>query len=193
MKKNWEEIANRPTPELQKKEKVTAENEEPHEVEALDLLDKEQCNEKLTAAEKKAEEFQEKYLRAFADLKNAHLRAERDVENAHKYSIEKFAFAILPVIDNLERTMEIKITDNVVLQNIHAGVELTLKSFMDVLQKFDITQLNPINETFDPKKHSAVAVQENATVPPNTVLQVLQKGYLLKDRLLRPAMVIVSK
>lgn len=194
--KKWEEIAKRSEEEIQQAtievEKQEAEKTN-DKTEEIDFLTHDKCSAKLTAMEKKAEEYQQNYTRALAELKNMQTRTERDIANAHKYGIEKFANELLPVVDNLERTLEIKVEGNPLLINIHAGIELTLKSFIEALQKFGVTQLNPINETFNPQYHSAISVQENASVKPNTVLQVLQKGYLLKDRLLRPAMVIVAK
>jgi len=189
----WEKIAKNSEEQQQTEQNIEATDQQTNEAEAIDFLSREQCSTELTAMEKKAEEYLQNYTRVLAELKNVQNRADRDIANAHKYSIEKFAMELLPVVDNLERTLDIQATDNQLLINIHKGVELTLKSLMEALQKFGVTQLNPINEIFNPQFHSAISVQDNPSAKTNTVLQVLQKGYLLKDRLLRPAMVIVAK
>lgn len=155
---------------------------------------------KLTEAEQLAHKNWNDALKVQAEMQNFQRRIERDVANAHKYAIEKIAFELLTVVDNLERCLESKIVasdggdvTNGVLNNVYVGVELTLKMFLDVLHKFDVKQINPVQENFSPDYHTAMAVREDANVKPNTVLQVIQKGYMLKDRLLRPALVVVSK
>jgi molecular chaperone GrpE len=148
---------------------------------------------KLTEAEAKANDYFNKLLRSQAELENILRRTERDIANAHKYSLEKFAFDLLPVIDNLERCLGIKIPESDHLKDFYAGIELTLKMFLDSLQKYGITVINPLEQIFDPTFHTAIKTEDHPSAQPNTVIQVLQKGYLLKDRLLRPALVIVAK
>lgn len=153
---------------------------------------------KLTATEVELNKVRSDWLRMQAEMANILRRSERDVANAHKYGMEKFTLELLPIIDNLERSLEVQIPEAnsesiEAVKNLHTGVELTLKMFLTVLKKFAIEQLNPVGEVFNPTYHTAMTVQEKPGVKPNTVLQVLQKGYLLKDRLLRPAAVIVSK
>ena len=133
-------------------------------------------------------------LRAQADAINAQRRAELDVEKARKFALERFANDLLPVVDNLERALEASAgSDAEGVAAVVEGVELTLKSLVDVLAKNGVTPVDPHGEPFDPQVAQAMSMIENPDVEPNTVIAVMQKGYLLKDRLLRPAMVMVSK
>lgn len=166
-----------------------------------------ELQQKLTEAEQAVSKHWQDLLMAQADLTNFQRRAERDISNAHKYSLEKMALELLVVVDNLERCLESKVSlanldaatgeevsaSSIAVNNIYTGVELTLKMFLEVLQKFGIKQFNPLRETFDPELHTAMAVREEPGAKPNSVLQVIQKGYMLKDRLLRPALVIVAQ
>jgi molecular chaperone GrpE len=132
-------------------------------------------------------------LRAQADAQNVQRRAEQDVERARKFALERFAGELLPVVDNLERALESAAGDEEAVKPIAEGVELTLKSFMDALGKFNIEVVDPQGEPFDPNLHQAVSMVENPDVEPNSVIAVMQKGYTLNGRLVRPAMVMVSK
>lgn len=132
-------------------------------------------------------------LRAQADAQNAKRRAEMDVEKARKFALESFARELLPVVDNLERALEAASGEEAAAGPIAEGVELTLKSLMDALQKFHIEPVNPEGEPFDPELHQAMTMVPNPEVEPNTVIAVMQKGYTLHSRLVRPAMVMVSK
>jgi molecular chaperone GrpE len=138
-------------------------------------------------------EIKEQSLRVAAEAQNQRRRAERDVENAHKFALEKFANALLAVGDNLERTLDAADRENDAVKPLLEGVELTHKGFVDVLEKFQIQQLNPVGEPFDPQVHQAMTMIDNPDAEPNTVLFVMQKGYTLSGRLLRPAMVAVAK
>lgn len=149
--------------------------------------------EKLTETEAKVTEYWDKALRLQAELENMQRRAERDLANAHKYGIEKFTRELLIIVDNLERSLQTKTTTPENLKDFYAGVELTLKLFLETLQKFGITQINPQGELFNPEQHTAISVKEDAARPNNTIIEVIQKGYWLNDRLLRPAMVVVCK
>ncbi|CEG57604.1 nucleotide exchange factor GrpE [Legionella fallonii] len=147
--------------------------------------------EQLTLAEQKAHENWEKSVRAVAELDNVRRRMEREVANAHKYGMEKLITALLPVIDSLEQALQIaEKSDDVAM---HEGLDLTMKLFTDVLQKFDVARIDPVGEVFDPQQHEAMSIQEVPGTPPNTVVTVFQKGYKLSDRVIRPARVIVSK
>ena len=160
-------------------ESVDVETDELSEVEAL--------QEEVAMAKDAA-------LRAQADAINAQRRAELDVEKARKFALERFANDLLPVVDNLERALEASAgSDAVGVAAVVEGVELTLKSLVDVLAKNGITPVDPHGEPFDPQVAQAMSMIENPDVEPNTVIAVMQKGYSLKDRLLRPAMVMVSK
>ena len=132
-------------------------------------------------------------LRAQAEAQNIKRRAEQDVEKARKFALERFAGELLPVVDNLERALESASGDDEAIKPIAEGVELTLKSFMDVLGKQNIEMVDPQGEPFDPNLHQAMSMIENNEVEPNTVIAVMQKGYTLNGRLVRPAMVMVSK
>ncbi|MFT4767401.1 MAG: molecular chaperone GrpE [Glaciecola sp.] len=139
------------------------------------------------------ERAKDQALRAQADTQNAQRRAEQDVEKARKFALERFCSELLPVVDNLERALEAINSDDPALGSIAEGVDLTLKSFVGALSKFQIEQLDPVGEPFDPQHHQAMSMIENPDAEPNTVLAVMQKGYTLNGRLVRPAMVMVSK
>jgi molecular chaperone GrpE len=132
-------------------------------------------------------------MRAQADVQNIRRRAEQDVEKAHKYGQEKLVSDLLPVVDNLERALAAITADDEVLKSLVEGVELTLRSFQDTLQKHSIVALDPHGEPFDPQVHQAMAMVDAPDAEPNTVVNVFQKGYTLHGRLVRPAMVVVSK
>lgn len=139
------------------------------------------------------ERLNDRTLRAQADAQNARRRAEQEMEKARKYALERFAGELLPVVDNLERALEAASGDDEAIKPIAEGVELTLKSFQDVLRKFQVEPVDPVGEPFDPQRHQAMSLIDNPDAQPNTVLAVMQKGYTLNERLLRPAMVVVSK
>jgi len=132
-------------------------------------------------------------MRAQAEAQNVKRRAEQDVEKARKFALEQFARELLPVVDNLERALEATSGGGEAVKAIAEGVDLTLKSFQDALQKSHIEVIDPQGEPFDPNLHQAMSMVENAEVEPNSVIAVMMKGYTLNGRLLRPAMVMVSK
>lgn len=132
-------------------------------------------------------------LRAQADAQNFKRRSEQDVEKARKFALEGFAKELLPVADNLERALEATEGGDEAVKAIAEGVELTLKSFRDALKKFHVEVVDPQGEPFDPNLHQAMSMVENNDVEPNSVIAVMMKGYTLNGRLLRPAMVMVSK
>lgn len=131
-------------------------------------------------------------LRSQAEIQNIRRRAERDVESAHKFGLEKFANQLLPVVDNLQRALDAIDTNDESQKAIYEGIDLTLKSFLDVLAQFKIEAIDPSGEPFDADYHQAVSMVPSPDVEPNTVLEVFQKGYKLNGRLMRPAMVVVS-
>jgi molecular chaperone GrpE len=138
-------------------------------------------------------EAKDQVIRAAADSQNTRRRAEKDVEGARRYALEKFSADLLPVVDNLERALASTAGDDDALKPIVEGVELTLKSFIDVLAKYKVEQINPEGEPFDPQLHQAVGMVPNPDVEPNSVLHVAQKGYSLNGRVIRAAMVMVAK
>ncbi|ADM97113.1 nucleotide exchange factor GrpE [Dickeya dadantii] len=135
----------------------------------------------------------ESALRARAEMENIRRRAELDVEKAHKFALEKFAGEMLPVIDNLERALEMADKSNEALSGMIEGVELTLKAMLSAVNKFGIEVVADVNVPFNPEIHQAMTLLESADHAPNHVMMVMQKGYTLNGRLLRPAMVAVSK
>lgn len=132
-------------------------------------------------------------LRAQAEAQNARRRAEQDIEKAHKFGQEKIVNDLLPVVDNLERAVAAANVEDEAIKPVIEGIELTLKSFVDALKRHSVEVVNPVGEPFDPQNHQAISAVENGEVEPNTVLDVFQKGYTLHGRLVRPAMVVVSK
>ena len=134
----------------------------------------------------------EQLLREQAEMQNVRRRAQRDVESAHKYALEKFASELLSVVDNLERAIEAIDADDESQKAVAEGLELTLKTFIDVLAKYNVEPVEPEGQPFDADLHQAVSTVPNNEVEPNTVINVFQKGYTLNGRLIRPAMVVVS-
>ncbi|MFM2482920.1 nucleotide exchange factor GrpE [Celerinatantimonas sp. YJH-8] len=132
-------------------------------------------------------------VRAQAEVENVRRRAAQDVDKAHRFALEKFAGELLPVIDNLERALQAADPEQEILKPMIEGVDLTLKSFLSAVAKFGIEEVDPQGEAFDPAKHQAMGMQESEEVAPNTVLAVMQKGYELNGRLIRPAMVMIAK
>lgn len=132
-------------------------------------------------------------IRAAAETQNIRTRAAKDVEQARKFALEKFANELLPVLDNMERALQGTDPENEATKAIYEGVDLTMKGFLTSVAKFGVKQVNPQGETFNPEHHQAIGMQPSPDFPANTVMMVMQKGYLLNDRLLRPAMVMVSQ
>lgn len=147
----------------------------------------------LEAANQTIADQKDSVVRAAADVDNMRRRAAQDVEKAHKFALEKFANELLPVIDNLERAIEFSDKENETLKPLLEGIDMTVKSFNDAVAKFGVEIVNPQGEQFNPEFHQAMSIQPSNDVTPNTVLAVMQKGYTLNGRLLRPAMVMVSK
>lgn len=148
---------------------------------------------KLEQAEAAVQEEKERALRIAAEMENLRRRAALDVEKAHKFALEKFAGDLLPVIDSLERALELSDRDNEQLKPTLEGVELTLRSMLATVNKFGVSVIEPQGTPFDPNKHQAMSMIENPDVAPNTVIAVMQKGYELNGRVIRPAMVMVAR
>ena len=148
----------------------------------------------LEELHEQAADYQDKMLRMQAEMDNLRKRTERDVSNAHKYANEKFANELLQVKDSLEMGLNMsEEAEDIDLNKLKEGTELTLKMLNSAFEKFAIEEINPVGEAFDPNLHEAMTMQESTEHEPNTVLMVMQKGYTLHGRLIRPAMVIVSK
>lgn len=149
---------------------------------------------KLAIAEEAAGKAKDDLLRVQAEMQNLRRRTEQDIEKAHKYGQEKFSTELLSVMDNLERALAAASDqEDDRVKAIYEGVDLTLKSFTDCFGKFNIEAVDPLGEPFDPQLHQAMSIQDNPDVEPNTVIAVMQKGYTLHGRVIRPAMVMVSK
>ena len=147
----------------------------------------------LLKAQVTIKEYWDQIMRMRAEVENNRKRAERDVENAHKYALKGFAENLLPVIDSMEMGQAAAISDNATLESIREGSELTMNMFAQVLERSGLQQINPLGEKFNPEKHQAISMVEIEDAESNSVIEVMQKGFLLNDRLIRPAMVVVAK
>lgn len=147
----------------------------------------------LLVSEERVKEQQDSVLRARAEVENMCRRSEQEVDKARKFALSRFAEELLPVIDNLERAIQAADGEVEAIKPLLEGVELTHKTFVDTIAKFGLKEINPHGEVFNPEFHQAMSIQESAEHEPNTVMFVMQKGYELNGRVLRPAMVMVSK
>ena len=158
---------------------------------APQLVELERLQQALAEAEERANSNREKYLRALAELDNLRKRAQRDIEAANRYGLEKFAAELLPVKDSLEAAVQsARRAEGSALRE---GQEATLKLLSQALERIGVRVIDPAGEPFDPERHEAMMTEESATAEPNSVLRVVQPGYELNGRLLRPARVIVSR
>ena len=157
------------------------------EVEAAEVTDDPEAE--LAEAKAKADENWERYMRAAAETENVRKRASRDVENAHKFALERFGKELLGVRDTLEMGIA---ADGASIESLLEGSNATLKLLSSTMERFGIVEVDPAGEPFDPELHEAISMQPSDDVEPNSVVTVVQKGYTLNGRLLRPAMVIVA-
>lgn len=155
--------------------------------------DESSLEEQLEVALKKADENWDIALRTKAEMENIKRRSEQEVDKARKFALEKFANELLTVRDSMELGLEASKADGADIAKIIEGTELTSKMLADVMAKFGVVQLNPVGEPFNPDHHQAISMQPSPEHDNNMVTAVMQKGYLLNDRLLRPAMVVVAK
>lgn len=171
------------------------EQHEQAQVDAADVVDTrdERIAELEAQLQEAAQRQRDSVMRARAEADNIRRRAEQDVEKAHKFALEKFSNELLPVIDNLERALDLADKSNPELTSMIEGIELTLKSMLDVVRKFGVEQVGEVNVPFNPEVHQAMTLMESEQHEPNHVMMVMQKGYTLNGRLIRPAMVAVSK
>lgn len=153
----------------------------------------EQLAEQLVIATQKAEENWDRFMRTQAEMENLRRRSEKELQNAHKYALEKFAKELLLVLDSLELGIQAAAGDSPEVAKLREGSELTLKQFLAALEKFNIQPVEPLGQKFNPELHQAMAMEPSASTDPNTVVKVFQKGYVLNDRLLRPAMVVIAQ
>lgn len=147
---------------------------------------------KLAEAEAKAEENWDQLVRTKAEMENIRRRTERDLANAHKFALEKFAQELLPVIDSMEMGVAAAQDESADVGKLREGMEMTLKMFETAVEKFGIKGVHPHGEAFNPEHHQAMTMIDSPEHEPNTIIDVMQKGYLLNERLVRPAMVVVS-
>jgi len=147
----------------------------------------------LEDARNKADEHWNLYLRTQAEMDNLRKRSERDVQNAHKFGVEKLVGELLPVMDSMEMGMAAADGNDEATAKLVEGMQMTVKMFTDALQKVGISQVDPMGEVFNPEFHQAMSMVESPDAEPNTVISVMQKGYVLNERLVRPAMVVVAK
>lgn len=182
-----EEIIAQAEQQVEEKLEAAAESisEEQQKINELELA--------LAAAQQTVADQKDSVIRAKAEVDNVRRRSAQDVEKSRKFALEKFAGELLPIVDNLERAIESFDKEDEAQKPMLEGVELTLQSFLTTLEKFDINAVNPQDQPFNPELHQAMAMQEVEGVAPNTVIAVMQKGYELNGRLIRPAMVMVSK
>jgi molecular chaperone GrpE len=153
----------------------------------------EELEQALAEALAKVDEQKDSVVRAAAEMENIRRRAALDVEKARKFALEKFANELLPVLDNMERALAVSDAADEATKAVHEGVELTMRGLLTAVDKFGIKPIDPQGEAFNPEHHQAIGMQPSAEFPANTVMLVMQKGYQLNERLLRPAMVMVSQ
>ena len=144
----------------------------------------------LEEAQAKASENWDQFIRAKAEMDNLRRRNVKDLENAHKFGIEKFVTELLPVLDSMAMGLAV---EDASAESLREGMELTMNMLGKMMEKLGIEEIDPLDEKFDAAKHQAMTMQPSADVEPNTVIAVMQKGYSLNERLIRPAMVMVSK
>ena len=188
-----DQVENEASPELATEDASVADAQDTPEGEQpadeMSLL-----QEQLEAAEAAAGMARDELLRVQAEMQNLRRRTEQDIEKAHKFGQEKFSTELLAVMDNLERSAAAaEASEDEAVQAIKEGVELTLKGFMDCFKRFNIEAVDPLGEPFDPQLHQAMSIQESPDAEPNSVIAVMQKGDTLHGRVIRPAMVMVSK
>ena len=158
---------------------------------AAQLVELERLQQALAESEERARSHWEQYLRAVADLENVRKRAARDIEAANRYGLERFAQELLPVRDSLE--LAVQNAGRADARSLAEGQEATLKLLNKALERLGVTVIDPLGEPFDPARHDAMMMQDSETAEPNSVLQVVQPGYELNGRLIRPARVIVAR
>lgn len=158
-----------------------------------DVASAENLLKEVNEAKLKAQENWDKYMRTQAEMENLRKRAERDIANAHRYALEKFVAELPPILDSMEQGMQVAETAGESASAMREGIELTYKMLLKAIEKFGVVQLNPIDQVYDPHQQEAMAAVPVPNVAADTVVQVIQKGYTLHGRLIRPARVIVSK
>lgn len=172
---------------------MSEENEPLNNEEATEIPEAGQVQAETEKLRAEVAAAKDQVLRAQAEMQNVRRRAEQDVEKAHKFALDRFAGDIVAVADNLERALTTIDRDDDKQKPVAEGIELTLKSLLDTLQKHGVRQLNPMGEPFNPQEQEAIAMVPNPAMEPNSVMDVMQKGYALNGRIIRPARVVVAK
>ncbi len=167
------------------------------DIAAAAQVDGDESNENIEQQLEKAQvtikDYWDQIMRLKAEMENNRKRAGRDIENAHKFAIRNFAESLLPIVDSMELGQQAAEADNASLASIVEGTQLTMSMFVQVLERHGLKQIEPLGEVFDPEQHQAISMIEDKNAESNTVIDVMQKGFLLNDRLIRPAMVVVAK
>jgi molecular chaperone GrpE len=174
---------------MQETPDITNSNDAPQAGSAGSAADDGNLEQRLKNAEQAAQEYQDASLRARAECDNVRKRSQIEIANAHKFAVENFASELLAVKDSLEAALA---SENASAESMKSGVELTLRQLKSVFDKFNVVEIDPTGQKFDPHRHQAISTVDS-DAEPSTVVQTLQKGYLLHDRVIRPALVIVAK
>jgi len=153
----------------------------------------EDTEQQLLKAQATIKDYWDQIMRLKAEIENNIKRASRDIENAHKFALRNFAESLLPILDSMEMGQQAAESDKASLTSIAEGSQLTMSMFVQALEKHGLKQIDPVGESFDPDQHQAISIVEDENAESNTVISVMQKGFLLNDRLVRPAMVVVAK
>jgi molecular chaperone GrpE len=194
---NNEDIAEKQTSEQDKSKKNSKLPEEinQEELTVLELESRRKLEDRIDELEKSADEYKEKYLHAMAETDTVRRRSREQIEKEKKFAVSSLLEELIPILDSFNQSVTtVQETDHELVTNMREGMVLTLQMLQKALGKFGVKEIDPAaNETFNPAFHEVMMAQENKDVPPNTILSVLQKGYQLHDRVIRPARVIVAK
>ncbi len=177
------------TPELMEVEELS----EDLEANVSANNEEESIERQLERTQETVKDYWDQIMRLKAEMENNRKRAIRDIENAHKFALKNFTEALLPVIDSMDMGQQAAAAENASLKSIIEGTNMTETMFAQVLEKHGLKRLNPVGEKFDPEQHQAISMIEDKSVKSDHVISVMQKGFSLNDRLVRPAMVIVAK
>jgi len=188
-----DDLSDGPTQNTDKADNSTQKVDDSIASEVKEALGQDELIKKVTVLEAKVQENWDHYLRTKAELENVRRRAQKDVENAHKFALEKIVNELLPIVDSMELGLAAANDESAEVTKFREGSELTLKMLLSAVEKQGVVAIDPKGEKFNPEHHQAMTMQENNEVEANTVLTVVQKGYLMHERLVRPAMVIVAK
>jgi len=178
------------TPELMDVENLEA--DVPADLEEA-VSEEESIEQQLERTQITVKDYWDQIMRLKAEMENNRKRAIRDVENAHKFALKNFTEALLPVIDSMDMGQHAATAENATLESIIEGTNMTTTMFVQILEKHGLERLNPVGEKFNPDQHQAISMIEDENVESNHIISVMQKGFSLNERLVRPAMVIVAK